>query len=123
MLGINSTQISALKTNSGSTHQNFESDSHGVSHRGPPWEVSKELNENKACWVSILLRFQLLKRIQGQHAKISNQTPMGWPIGVPLGRSPKNLMEKRHVGYQFYSDFSTENVESDSHGKLKLFSY
>ena len=27
----------------------------------------------------------------------------------PLGRSPKYLINVRHVGYQFYSFFSTEN--------------
>ena len=27
----------------------------------------------------------------------------------PLGRSPKYLINIRHVGYQFYSVFSTEN--------------
>ena len=31
-------------------------------------------------------------------------------MGVPgpLGRSPKNLINIRHVGYQFYSIFNTE---------------
>ena len=52
--------------------------------RSPLGRFPKNLcNEHKACWVSILLRFQLWKRIQGRHTKILNQTPMGWLIGVP----------------------------------------
>ena len=38
------------------------------------------------------------------------QGPHGDPGSrVPLGRSPKYLINIRHVGYQFYSVFSTEN--------------
>ena len=62
MLDINSTQISELKKNTGSTHLKiFESGLHGGSS-GPLWGVSEEPND------------------------IS------------------------HVGYQFYSNFSSENV-------------
>ena len=46
-------------------------------------EVSSEVDETKAWWVSILLRFQKGKRIQGWHTIILNGTPTrGWPIGV-----------------------------------------
>ena len=32
-----------------------------------------------------------------------------WRSRGPLGRTPKYLINIRHVGYQFYSVFSTEN--------------
>ena len=39
--------------------------------------------------------------------------PPGIPSGGPLNRGPERVSGKpndiRHVGYQFYSDFSTEN--------------
>ena len=55
------------------------------------------------------LSFQHWKQIQGQHTiKILNQTPTGWPMGVPgsrgaLGRSPKNLMIQGMLGINFLS--------------------
>ena len=45
-------------------------------------------------------------------SKISKiRIPQGgpWRSRGPLGRSPKYLINIRHVGYQFYSVFSTEN--------------
>ena len=55
------------------------------------------------------LSFQHWKQIQGQHTiKFFNQTPTGWPMGVPgsrgaLGRSPKNLMIQDMLGINFLS--------------------
>jgi hypothetical protein len=40
-------------------------------------------------------------KIQGQHTKILNQTPMGWHIGVPQGPSwevSKELIKKTSLG-------------------------
>ena len=86
MLGINSTQISARKMNPGLTQHYFEWDSHGVGPEGPPSEVSSEVDETKACWVSILLRFQQEKQIQGWQTKILNGTPTGLALrGYPKG--------------------------------------
>ena len=50
-VGYQFSQFSTLKTNTGSTHhQNFESDSHLMTHgrpwvQGCPWEVSEEPND------------------------------------------------------------------------------
>ena len=80
--------------------------------RGPPWEVSKESNdirhvgyqfysvfstENESR-VDTYLKFQI---------RVLQADP--WGSRVPLGRSPNYLINIRHVGYQFYSVFSTEN--------------
>ena len=79
---------------------------------GPPWKVSKEHNnimhivyqfysvfntENESR-VDTYLKFQI-RVLQGNP----------WGSRVPLGRSPNYLINIRHVGYQFYSVFSTEN--------------
>ena len=110
-VGYQFSQFSALKTN---TFKISNQDSHGVAH-GRPWVPLGGLQRTlwyKACWVSILLRLQHWKWKQGQHTfKISNQTPMGCSMGVqgPPWEVSKEPNDIRHVGYQFYSDFSTEN--------------
>ena len=94
MLGINSTQISARKTNPGLTQHYFEWDSHGVGPlglplvtlRGPCQTSPVKLMKTKACGVSILLRFQQEKQIQGWQTKILNGTPTGLALrGYPKG--------------------------------------
>ena len=94
MLGINSTLISARKTNFGLTQHYFWM---GLPRgwpirvtpgypEGPPSEVCSEVDETKACWVSILLRFQQEKQIQGWQTKILNGTPTGLALrGYPKG--------------------------------------
>ena len=59
------------------------------------YSVFSTENESR---VDTYLRFQI-------------RLPQGGPWGsrVPLGRSPKYLINTRHVGYQFYSVFSAEN--------------
>ena len=45
--------------------------------------------------------------------KISNLMPMGWPMGVLGPVAPWQVSKESedigHVGYQFYSDFCTED--------------
>ena len=116
MLGINSTQISALKTNPGSTPWNFERGSHGVGPSGYPegphgglqwtwWKV-------RHVGYQFYSDFSKKSKSRVNTPKFWTGLPWGWPIGVPRGppRSfPVNLMKVRYVGYQFYSDFSKKN--------------
>ena len=117
MLDINSTQISALKTNTGSTHQNFESDSHGVAHWGSP---EAPLGGFQRTYVMNIrhVGYQFYSDFSSENEyrvntpKFRIRLPWGGQSGFPRGpleRSPNKLMKIRHVGHQFDSDFSTEN--------------
>ena len=87
-----------------------------MAHGGlrPPWKVSKESNdialvgyqlysvfstENESR-IDIYLRFQI---------RFQQGGPWESRVKGPLGRFPKHLINIRHVGYQFYTVFSTEN--------------
>ena len=66
----------------------------------------------QTCWVSTLPSFLTENESRIDiYVRFQIRIPQGgpWRSRDPLGRTPKYLINIRHVGYQFYSVFSTEN--------------
>ena len=79
---------------------------------GPPLKVSKEFNDIRHVGYQFCSVFSTENESRvDTYLRFQIRLPQGGPWGsrVPLGRSPKYLINIRHVGYQFYSVFSTEN--------------
>ena len=79
---------------------------------GPPWKVPKESNDMRHVGYQFYSVFSTENESRvDTYLRFQIRLPQGGPWGSrgPLGRSPKYLINIRHVGYQFYSVFSTEN--------------
>ena len=79
---------------------------------GPPWKVPKESDDMRHVGYQFYSVFSTENESRvDTYLRFQIRLPQGGPWGsrVPLGRSPKYLINIRHVGYQFYSVFSAEN--------------
>ena len=80
--------------------------------QGPPWQVSNVPNNIRQVGYKFYSVFSTENESRvDTYLRFQIRLPQGGPWGsrVPLGRSPNYLINIRHVGYQFYSVFSTEN--------------